>query len=964
MTRRAAALALALIAGAALAAASVVRIPDGAVGLAARRVLEPGWHLRLPLAHVERSANPAVLEVGPISGTTAEGAARQIGLRLSLRLTEADLDREFLRAASADGLAPALAARLTTAFAAALRAGDIARLGRMGTDTDDFGHGLAESLEGLGISVEDLSWRRVDATPGPPVAPLRHAGRPRILLVGVDSADWQVAAPLVQAGRMPSLSRLVREGTSGPLRSYDPMISPLVWTTMVTGTGPDVHGIADFTVTDGARGKRVPIGSDYRRVKALWNIYSDAGVTSSWIGWWASHPAEVVRGAMVTELLGFQMMNPGAAAAKGGGITYPADYYDRIRPRLILPAQVSYEEVRRFLHVSRSAFDAAVDVSPPETPVPGAKPFAVDPVWLVRKTIAVTRNYETVALDRLQTGDDVVAVYFEGADILSHRFMHCAPPQTGLCPDADYAEQSRVVDAFYEYQDEVLGRLMDAAAGRAVIVVSDHGFRNGADRPGDYLPYTTGQPVEWHREYGLIVLAGPGIRTGAALRDASVFDVAPTLLHLQGLPIGADMRGRVLTGAIDPGGPAAEGVRTVPTYEEMGTPLVAISGVREAPSPEAEAEMLRNLQALGYVGGAPAAAAAPAAGAPAGAQAAGEGAGQPNTGAGAAGTETASRVTYHRNMATFLLKEGRLDEAERELEKANRITKLPKTYEMISQIRAQRGDVEGAVAVLEDGLRALHEMDEEAALYIVELRLGQRRADLADAAYREWGARVRRPAIRSLCEGRLAQARGDTEGAIAALSAALREEPDLSQAAVALAPLLAERGRLGELEAPVRAALDRESRLDEYQNLLGLILLDRGDGAGALVCLGRALDVAPANSRFLENMAAAALGAGAPDAALDRYRRAVEDPRAAAEVWAGYGRLLGALRRHAEAAAAFERALAAGDRAAETYAGAAAATAAAGQRARAADLVREGLKTHPGDPALTQLQRSLSSPRG
>ena len=27
------------------------------------------------------------------------------------------------------------------------------------------------------------------------------------------------------------------------MRSYDPMISPLLWTTMVTGVGPDVHGV-------------------------------------------------------------------------------------------------------------------------------------------------------------------------------------------------------------------------------------------------------------------------------------------------------------------------------------------------------------------------------------------------------------------------------------------------------------------------------------------------------------------------------------------------------------------------------------------------------------------------------------------------------------------------------------------------------------------------------------------------
>src|SRR2546422_6474263 len=42
------------------------------------------------------------------------------------------------------------------------------------------------------------------------------------------------------------LKALVESGAYGPLRSYDPMISPLLWTTMVTGVGPDIHGVADF----------------------------------------------------------------------------------------------------------------------------------------------------------------------------------------------------------------------------------------------------------------------------------------------------------------------------------------------------------------------------------------------------------------------------------------------------------------------------------------------------------------------------------------------------------------------------------------------------------------------------------------------------------------------------------------------------------------------------------------------
>ena len=45
------------------------------------------------------------------------------------------------------------------------------------------------------------------------------------------------------------------------------------------------------------------------------------------------------------------------------------------------------------------------------------------------------------------------------------------------------------------------------------------------------------------------MVSGPGIVKDEFLYGANVLDVAPTLLALYGLPIGADMDGKVLTGA-------------------------------------------------------------------------------------------------------------------------------------------------------------------------------------------------------------------------------------------------------------------------------------------------------------------------------------------------------------------------------------------------------------------------------
>src|SRR2546422_9312893 len=100
------------------------------------------------------------------------------------------------------------------------------------------------------------------------------------------------------------LKALVESGAYGPLRSYDPMISPLLWTTMVTGVGPDIHGVADFQAIEEATGRRVPITSRFRRVKALWNILGEASRSSAFVAWGASYPAEKVGGFPGSKLSG------------------------------------------------------------------------------------------------------------------------------------------------------------------------------------------------------------------------------------------------------------------------------------------------------------------------------------------------------------------------------------------------------------------------------------------------------------------------------------------------------------------------------------------------------------------------------------------------------------------------------------------------------------------------------------
>ena len=69
---------------------------------------------------------------------------------------------------------------------------------------------------------------------------------PRVVLVGLDGASWSVIDPLVEAGRMPNLKALLKRGVHAELETVEPVISPVVWTSIATGQPPETHGIGDF----------------------------------------------------------------------------------------------------------------------------------------------------------------------------------------------------------------------------------------------------------------------------------------------------------------------------------------------------------------------------------------------------------------------------------------------------------------------------------------------------------------------------------------------------------------------------------------------------------------------------------------------------------------------------------------------------------------------------------------------
>ena len=70
----------------------------------------------------------------------------------------------------------------------------------------------------------------------------------------------------------------------------------------------------------------------------------------------------------------------------------------------------------------------------------------------------------------------------------------------------------------------------------------------------------------------MLLALGDGIRAGAVLQQASVLDVAPTILYLMGLPIARDMEGRVLTEMLEEDFTRAHHLSFLPSYDAVAAP--------------------------------------------------------------------------------------------------------------------------------------------------------------------------------------------------------------------------------------------------------------------------------------------------------------------------------------------------------------------------------------------------------
>lgn len=404
--------------------------------------------------------------------------------------------------------------------------------------------------------------------------------RKKVLLIGWDAADWKIIHPLMDQGWMPSLKSLVENGVSGKIATLDPPLSPMLWTSIATGKRPYKHGIHGFTeVAPGNKGIR-PSYITSRKTKAFWNILNQNQIKPSVVGWWPSHPAEPINGVMVSNFYQKAESKPGVEWKLLNGAVHPADKADFYAKLRVHPEEILPNHVLPFV----PQLDKADLINDKR-------------IGVIRKNLADSSTIHCAGTYIAAHEEwDFLAVYFDAIDHFCHSFMKFHPPYRDFIPKADFEMYKDVVSGAYKFHDMLLGRYLELIPeDTTVIVISDHGFHPGINRP-EVLPDEPTAPAYEHSPFGIFVMKGPGIKKDETVFGVSLLDVAPTILQLYDLPIGQDMDGKVIQQAFEKPKP----IQSIVSWDEIDGNDGCHPRDLEIPLEDVSAD-LQQLVDLGYI---------------------------------------------------------------------------------------------------------------------------------------------------------------------------------------------------------------------------------------------------------------------------------------------------------------------------------------------------------------------------
>jgi predicted AlkP superfamily phosphohydrolase/phosphomutase len=369
--------------------------------------------------------------------------------------------------------------------------------------------------------------------------------KPRVIVVGVNGMELDVIRPLLLKGDLPNLARVIKNGVHGKLRTVDAPNCPRVYSTMFTSTQPAEHGVTGFVVGG------ITANTNMLKQEPFWSVLSKNGVTVGMANVPATFPVLPVNGYMISGMLtrgkncedGI-LCAPKLSEVEGGDAVYPA----AMKAELLKNVGDFYIDCERM--------PSAADLNGHEAEVIDA--------WL--KKVQLIRDQQTQLFDYLLTNHstDFTWLVQSCEDRTGHWLYPIAPYNVGYNPKVNGVRTDAFPNQYVAF-DKVLGTILKHADDNTyVFIVSDHGIKPLREfeetDPHAHMDHEKTTPVIAKHDFadgddvpGSFFAMGPGIKHGLRLMgfEASVYDIAPTVLYVYGIEQPKQMRGHVLNEIFD-----------------------------------------------------------------------------------------------------------------------------------------------------------------------------------------------------------------------------------------------------------------------------------------------------------------------------------------------------------------------------------------------------------------------------
>jgi predicted AlkP superfamily phosphohydrolase/phosphomutase len=425
----------------------------------------------------------------------------------------------------------------------------------------------------------------------------RGSGNHRVYVIGLDGATWDIIDPLIEKGQLPFFKKLKEEGAWARLRTFAPTLSAVVWTSIATGKSMLKHGIIDWVFVNKEK-IQVPYSSSEKRVPSIWEMMDEKGLRSVVLGWFVTDPPDAVRGVMVADSFApslYRYFARKEIPRNFADTVYPRDefkpllgYFNRLQQQgaFKYPRLVQEMGIPDYLRQYRERY--------------GVEPGKV-PILNLWNFFIVYNRIEDLLVERyLEKNDyDLFLAYYRFPDVFLHFSTVFLEKEYHDRVDALIENREPSADELVEFnrniadvalpilkdKETLLQRIYERAVkeNAYVIILSDHGFQLTSKGYNHYgLPEGTPPPD------GILMLLGPGVKPGARV-EASVFDIAPTILYLNHLPVGKDMDGQPLLEAI---------ASPWPVRKTMYTKMKHLPGKKNR---KRDQKKIDELKSLGYI---------------------------------------------------------------------------------------------------------------------------------------------------------------------------------------------------------------------------------------------------------------------------------------------------------------------------------------------------------------------------